>query len=145
MMAQVSSFEPHAAGETGHSRSGAGVRLVVALFLGAVGGFFGLSVLFSDVMLSSPRVAYWLVVAAHHFVPGGGVGLLAPRRWYFAALASWGSVLMGLMALLAAARGAGLFAAVGYACLTLLIMPVLALLGGYLGARLAMLAGARWA
>jgi hypothetical protein len=115
------------------------LKLVLAVCLMGGAGMWGLIVLFSDF-----RYANWIYlvyVFATHFGPALVAGMLVPSRWYVAALAAWGAVflaaLFGMGEVMAYLRGNPVAAItdprrLGYLHF-LLVIPSVALLGGYVG------------
>ncbi len=103
-------------------------RLVLAIVIAFVVGFFGLSLLFSDLGPGETFTSRVIIAIVAYFITGLAIGWLVPRAWLIAALAAWGSALLGIFTLLTNTLGA---------LVTLLASLAPALVGGALGAAIA--------
>jgi hypothetical protein len=63
------------------------------------------------------------------------VGALVPRQWYVSLVAAWGPLALGLLGLLTKLANGGPVPYWQNLALTLLAVPAVAMLFGYLGAR----------
>ena len=113
-------------------------RLIIALMVSFGAGFWGFVILFSDNNADWP---YYTSVFATHFLPSLLVGVLMPSRWYVAVLTAWGALLLGVLFgvsdFIAYMRGT-LMANPNllWHLYLLILIPAVALLGGYAGSKL---------
>jgi len=118
------------------------VRIILALLVILLAGFWGLIVLFSD-FPSSWSYAFWvLYVLGGHLIAGFLVGMLTPLRWQLSIAAAWGAIFInvgGVVGMLRSSESTtapvSLLARVAFPLLTLLVVPAAAALGGYAGSR----------
>jgi hypothetical protein len=118
------------------------VRILLALLVILLAGFWGLIVLFSDSPPSWPNAFWALYVLGGHLIAGLLVGMLIPLRWRLSIAAAWGAIFInvgGLVGMLRSGESAvaptSLLARLAFPLLTLLIVPAVAGLGGYAGSR----------
>lgn len=112
-------------------------RLVSAVALALVVGVFTLPLVFSD-LGPGETVAQRIAIAGIAFFVGGAlVGGVAARQWPVAALCAWTPIAIGLVALINKLTVQGQMA-YWAAIATFLLAPAgAALLGGYVGSRVA--------
>lgn len=63
-------------------------------------GFFGLSLLFSDLGPGETWVGRFVALAVLYVVSGLIIGYVNPKLWMLAGLTAWGAVLIGIVALM---------------------------------------------
>ena len=110
------------------------VRLVLALAIGLVGGFWGVVISFSDYPSGWSETRWLMYVLASHGAFGLAIGALAPRWWFLSLMAGWGVLSWGAL---------GLITLWSSEFFLELVLPVLASLvvAGFLGSLLARLLG----
>jgi hypothetical protein len=73
------------------------IRVAAGVLLALVIGFFGLSLVFSDLGPGETEIIRTAVSVSTFLVGGFVIGLIVGRRaWLLSALVSWGAVLLGL-------------------------------------------------
>lgn len=118
------------------------VRILLALLVILLAGFWGLIVLFSD-FPSHWSYAFWaLYVLGGHLIAGFLVGMLIPLRWRLSIAAAWGAIFINVGSVVGMLRSsestaapASFLARVAFPLLTLLVVPAVAAFGGYAGSR----------
>jgi hypothetical protein len=73
---------------------------VVSAVLALALGFFGLSLLFSDLGPGETWASRLTITAVFYFVSGLVVGYVNPKLWMIAGIIAWGSVLLGIVGLI---------------------------------------------
>jgi hypothetical protein len=73
---------------------------VVFAVLALVLGFFGLSLLFSDLGPGESWTDRLAITAAFYVASGLVIGYLNPKLWMIAGLTAWGAVLLGIVGLI---------------------------------------------
>ncbi|MDQ6888071.1 MAG: hypothetical protein M3068_12400 [Gemmatimonadota bacterium] len=124
------------------------VRIFLALLVGSIAGFWGLVILFSDFAPHWSYATWALYVLGGHLLAGILIGMLLPSRWWLSIGAAWGSILIGVMGLVAVLRpasagtapAASFLGGLAFPTLTLLGIPAVVAFGGYAASR----AVARW-
>lgn len=124
-------------------RSDAALRIALASLIAIIAGFWGLVSLFSDYPPDWPFARYALFVLGAHALAGVFIGMLLPLRWQFSLAASWGAILLGMIALVGILRSTGVESEAGVSffsrfgsLLLVLAVPAVAAVGGYAGSRI---------
>lgn len=100
------------------------IRIIVFAVLGIGLGFFGLSLLFSDLGPGETQASRNATVAIFTFLSGLFMGYFNPKVWFLAGLVAWGGALLGI---------GGLTSNPVSALGVMLLSLGPALLGGYIG------------
>lgn len=116
--------------------------LLVATIVLAV-GIYGLAAAFSDTAPDETLSHRAIVLALVLFAAGVVVGVFAGRRWWVSIALAWGPLAVGAMMLTARWRGVTPIVSSGFVVGFFAVPPIAALIGGFLGSRLARLGGKR--
>lgn len=124
------------------------VRILLAIAVCLVAGFWALLVLFSDLPPQQSRAAWLLYITGGHLLAGFFVGFLLPLRWRLAVAVAWGAIVVGLFGLLSTGirsnsvgtPAVGASSAVALTIFALVLVPAVAGSGGYVGS----LVGRKW-
>ena len=119
------------------------VRILLAVIVVIVAGFWGLVALFSDYPPQWSYARWFFYVLSGHALAGFLVGMLLPLRWRLSIAAAWGAILINVVGLVGMLRSSELdtrpplsfSAGFAPAVLTLFVVPAVAALGGYAGSR----------
>lgn len=109
------------------------IALATLLALGI--GIVGLWAVFTDTGAGDSMLKRLLLTAFIYAVGAAAVGALVPRQWYVSLVAAWGPLALGLLGLLTKLANGGPVPYWQNLALTLLAVPAVAMLFGYLGAR----------
>ncbi len=107
------------------------LAVVVALSVGVL----GLWSVFTDIGPHESRTSRWAMTGLVYALGATVVGALVPHRWYLAVLTAWGPLLLGAIGLTAKLATGRPVPYWSFLATTLLGVPALALLFGYLGRR----------
>lgn len=106
---------------------------LLGFLLVAIGlGFFGLSMVFSDLGPGETWDTRIALAVLFFTISGLVLGFLSPTRWRLAGLVAWGPVLMGMGSVLASVEGGLQEVLVGL--IFFMALPV-AVMGGFFGKR----------
>ena len=119
------------------------VRILLAVIVVIVAGFWGLVSLFSDYPPHWSYARWVLYVLGGHALAGFLVGMLLPLRWWLSIAAAWGAILINVAGLVGMLRSGELdtrppvsfLARFAFPVLTLFVVPAAVALGGYAGSR----------
>ena len=119
------------------------VRILLAVIVVIVAGFWGLVSLFSDYPPHWSYARWVLYVLGGHAFAGFLIGMLLPLRWRLSIAAAWGAILINVVGLVGMLRSDELdtrppvsfFARFAFPVLTLFVVPAAVALGGYAGSR----------
>jgi hypothetical protein len=119
------------------------VRILLALCVVLLAGFWGLIVLFSDFPPHWSYARWTLYVLSGHVLAGLIIGMLLPLRWRLSIAAAWGAILINVVGLVGMLRSGesntgppvSFFARFAFPVLTLFVVPAAVALGGYAGSR----------
>jgi len=67
------------------------LKLISAVFIALLTGFWGFTISFGDVFLEYPYWVYLAVLLLSHMLLGFIIGLLSPKRWWISLIGSWGT------------------------------------------------------
>lgn len=108
-------------------------RWLISVVLVLVLGVVGLSAVFSDPGPGESMLARAMFVAAAYLLGCGAIGAMLDRHWWFAGLAAWGPVVLGVGSAMALARSTSGGPAVPLLVLNVVLFPALALACGLAG------------
>ena len=119
------------------------VRILLALLVIVIAGFWGLIALFSDFPPHWSYASWALYVLSGHILAGFLIGMLLPLRWRLSIGAAWGAILINVIGLIGMLRSSELdtappvsfLARFAFPVFTLFVVPVAVAFGGYAGSR----------
>lgn len=119
------------------------VRILFAISIIILTGFWGLMTLFSDPPVRWTLLGWGVYILAGHAVAGFLVGLLLPLRWTLAIGSAWGAVLVSLAGVIAAFSRGGSAAPsdvsivnqVAFTFFAVVAIPTAVALAAYAGSR----------
>ena len=112
------------------------MTLVLAVLVALLVGVIGLWSVLADSGPKESRTMRWLMTGVISALGATTVGALVPRRWYLAVITAWGPLFLGAMGLVAKLAHGGPIPYWSFLATTLLGLPALAVLFGYVGRRL---------
>ncbi len=118
-------------------------RILLALAVIVVAGFWGFVTLFTDVSESRGYFGWIIYLLGGHALAGFIVGILLPRRWKLGITASWGAMTFGLGGLVGAIASDApatpdvpLVYQLAASVLALIAIPIITLLSALQGSRI---------